>query len=173
METSSAETGSSHITRLGLSAIAFGDANALSLASGKLMRVLVCVYSGASPTSERSSITLSFSFSPKHPMNLYRGGYGLSYGHPRIQRLKRILKHHLHAGATRLRISGPDKRNRSSPQKKTSPLSASHNLRMRRDTVLFPQPDSPTRPKVPPRLTSKLIHQRPLSALSDSRTSQT
>ena len=42
IETSSADTGSSQITRLGSSARGPGDADALALAAGELVRIAVC-----------------------------------------------------------------------------------------------------------------------------------
>src|SRR5215213_1121311 len=63
-----------------------------------------------------------------------------------------------------LRPSEPT-RSRSFPSKMTSPSDGSMSLRIHRPVVDFPQPDSPTRPKVSPRRMAKLT---PSTALTFS-----
>src|ERR1051326_7011170 len=46
---------------------------------------------------------------------------------------------------------------RSTPSNRTLPASGSMSRRIERPAVVFPQPDSPTRPRVSPRLISKLM----------------
>ena len=66
-----------------------------------------------------------------------------------------------------LRISPPSRPTMSVPRKGTEPEVASMSRRIRRPVVDLPQPDSPTRPRVSPRRTSKV---RPHTACTSSTT---
>ena len=156
-DTSSAETGSSAMISLGCSASARGDADALALAAGELVRdsdrrARAAARPGrADPAPARST---------SRPLAMPCSSIGspmiwldaLAGVQRRVRDPGRSSASGAESGAAGVGSGRPVPRRRTAP----SPTSARSAAGSARHSVDFPQPDSPTRPSVSPSLMVRL-----------------
>ena len=108
-ETSSAETGSSQTMISGLSASAAGDADALALAAGELVRVAVDVLGvEADHVQQVLRPRLAVALRRDLGVDLERLADDVADRHARVERGVRVLEHHLDVAAQLPAASRPD-----------------------------------------------------------------
>ena len=115
------------------------------------------MYSGRRPTSRSVSATRSVS-SPPEARSLTRSGSPTICGdrHPRVQRRVRVLEDGPDLAPERAQLAAAQSRPGRPPHRRrggsgSGRRSAGTRAAMHRPRVVFPQPDSPTRPRVSPR----------------------
>ena len=143
-----------------------GDGDALALAAGEFVGVLR-MKRRSRPTRSMSSATRSVSSAPVSVGWRRADGFGegAEDGHARVERGVGILEDHLEIDALRARTSRRGRAVRSRPSRMTVPPVAGMSCMMVRERVDFPQPDSPTRPRISPRSMSRLMPSTALTTL--------
>ncbi len=150
-----------------------GDADALALAAGELVRIALDVVRVEPDQSEQVGDRARSSSSPLARLWVSIGsamidptvirGSSDPYGSWKMICIRRRY----------LRSSPGSSVLRSTPSKRTDPPVASRSRIIARPIVLLPQPDSPTRPSVSPRRTAKVVPSTaltvPLHRLEDAR----
>ena len=154
-ETSSAETGSSQTISFGLQRQRAGDAEALPLAAGELVRILRRRLGAQADAGEQPLHPLA-PLGPGHAGEVaQRLGDDLARRQARVERGVRVLEDDLQvlagAGASRSAESVVS----SSPSSFTEPEVGSTRRTTDFAVVVLPQPDSPTSASVSPRSTVK------------------
>ncbi len=149
-ETSRAETGSSPRIRRGLRGERAGDADALALAAGELVRVAPRLL-GRQPHRPQqvgdAGLPLAAAHGRVQPDRLADDRL---HAHARVERGERVLEDDLQVAADR-RSSPGARVARSRPSYITAPAVGAISLSSRRPSVDLPEPDSPTSASVSPR----------------------
>jgi hypothetical protein len=91
----------------------------------------------------------------RHAVQRERAAEDLGDALARVQRGERVLEDHLHVAAQRPHLAAPGPRD-VAPAEGDAPSVGSSSRMIVRDSVVFPQPDSPTRPSVSPERRSKV-----------------
>ena len=130
-----------------------GDADALALPAGELVRVAAGGRRAAAARGRAARRTRASSVAAE-AVHAQRLGEQLADGHARVERRLRVLEHHLEPAAHAAQVLGPPRPVSSVPSNVTEPASGSTMRSTQRAVVLLPQPDSPTRLSVSPRPTS-------------------
>ena len=154
-ETSSAETGSSQTISFGLQRQRAGDAEALPLAAGELVRILGRRLGAQADAGEQ----------PLHPLAPLGAGHAgevaqrlgddLAGRQARVERGVRVLEDDLQVLPALAHAARPTASVSSSPSSFTEPEVGSTRRSTDFAVVVLPQPDSPTSASVSPRSTVK------------------
>ncbi len=83
-------------------------------------------------------------------MNHQRLGHDFFHAHARVERGEGVLKDDLHIAAKMAKLAAEEASTTFWPLKLMPPEVGSMRRRIMRPSVVFPQPDSPTRPSVSP-----------------------
>ena len=157
-DTSRAETGSSQMTTLGSSTSDRAIEMRWHWPPENWWGRLSEATSGSSPTASSTSRDprLALVLGAALPDAQRLGDDVLDLA-ARVQRRDRVLEDDLQAGADLAERSGSSTAARSTPSNSTRPLVGRGSCMIARPVVDLPQPDSPTRPRVSPSRTSRLM----------------
>ena len=145
------------------------DRDALALAAGELVRVLVHVGRAQADRLERLRDTLALRLAVGTADRGQRLGDDAPDALARIERAERILEHHLELRARGLQLVGRQDGAGRAPRTAPRPLVGGSSAITSRASVDLPEPDSPTTPRLRPACSVKLT---PSSACTSGGGSQ-
>ena len=161
IDTSSAETGSSATISLGSQRERAGDADALPLAAGELVRVAVVVLRVEPDQLEQVLHRALDAVLGLDVLQPERRADDRADGVPRVQRRVRVLEDHLDVAAQRPHPAVGQVRDVPALERRSCPPVGSSSRVSSRPVVVLPQPDSPTSASVSPRAHVEVDARRP------------